>query len=133
MFRTYLPRFDEKSPVAQAELEEAKQLAKQGQSLAKRVTVVCGGAKGLGPDIASRLVKEGAKVAIVDADAASAKGKVKAGRSSGERDAAALQTKNQNGRPWHGFFMIKTSAVLCSSISPGHTRGYHFLGSNSAM
>lgn len=66
-------------PVAQAELEEAKQLAKQGQSLAKRVAVVCGGAKGVGPGIASRLVKEGAKVAIVDADAASAKGKVKGG------------------------------------------------------
>lgn len=62
--------------LVQAELAEAKQLAKQGQSLAKRVVVVCGGAHGLGPDIASRLVKEGAKVAIVDADSASAKGKV---------------------------------------------------------
>ncbi|CAM9878291.1 unnamed protein product, partial [Ectocarpus sp. 12 AP-2014] len=60
-----------------AELAEAKQLAKQGQALAKRVVVVCGGAKGVGPDIASRLVKEGAKVAVVDADSASAKGKVK--------------------------------------------------------
>lgn len=64
------------SSLVQADLAEAKQLAKQGQSLAKRVVVVCGGATGIGPDIASRLVKEGAKVAVVDADSASAKGKV---------------------------------------------------------
>ena len=67
--------------VTQAELAEAKQLAKQGQSLAKRVAVVCGGARGVGPDIASRLVKEGAKVAVVDADSASAKGKVREGQN----------------------------------------------------
>lgn len=60
----------------QAELAEAKQLAKQGQALAKRIVVVCGGAKGIGPDIASRLVREGAKVVVVDENAASAKGKV---------------------------------------------------------
>lgn len=62
--------------LVQAELAEAKQLAKQGQSLAKRVVVLCGGAHGLGPGIASRLVKEGAKVVIVDADSAAAKGQV---------------------------------------------------------
>lgn len=63
----------------QAELAEAKQIAKQGQALAKRVIVVCGGASGIGPDIASRLFKEGAKVVVVDEDAASAKGKVRGG------------------------------------------------------
>lgn len=62
-----------------AELAEAKQRAKQGQSLAKKVIVVCGGACGIGPAISSRLVKEGAHVVVVDADAASAKGKVRAG------------------------------------------------------
>lgn len=61
-----------------AELKEAKQFAKQGQSLAKRNIVVCGGACGIGPDISSRLVKEGAKVAVLGADSASAKGKVRA-------------------------------------------------------
>lgn len=66
--------------LVQAELAEAKQLAKQGQSMAKRVVMVCGGAHGLGPDIASRLVKEGAKVVIVDVDSASAKGKVRVKR-----------------------------------------------------
>lgn len=69
--------------LVQAELAEAKQLAKQGQSLAKRVVVLCGGAHGLGPDIASRLVKEGGKVVIVDTDSASAKGKVSIKRVRG--------------------------------------------------
>eukprot|EP00903_Cladosiphon_okamuranus_P020316 g18640.t1 len=73
-----------------AELAEAKQLAKQGQSLAKRVVVVCGGAHGLGPEIASRLVKEGAKVAVVDADSASAKGKVKGLDGEDAPDGAAI-------------------------------------------
>lgn len=59
-----------------AELDEAKLLARQGQALSKRVVVVCGGARGIGPEIASRLVKEGAKVVVVDANSASAKGKV---------------------------------------------------------
>lgn len=77
--------------LVQAELAEAKQLAKQGQSLAKRVVVLCGGAHGLGPDIASRLVKEGAKVIIVDADSASAKGKVRIKRieEAADREEAA--------------------------------------------
>ena len=60
-----------------AELKEAKQVAKQGQSLAKRCIVVCGGACGIGPSIASRLVKEGAKVAVMGPQSGSAKGKVR--------------------------------------------------------
>lgn len=77
----------------QAELAETKQLAKQGQSLAKRVVVVCGGAHGLGPDIASRLVKEGAKVVVVDTNSASAKGKVRIRRiKEAAKTAAGGQT-----------------------------------------
>ncbi|CAM9404599.1 unnamed protein product [Scytosiphon promiscuus] len=73
-----------------AELAEAKQLAKQGQSLAKRVVVLCGGATGIGPDIASRLVKEGAKVVVVGTDSASAKGKVKGLDGTDAPESAAI-------------------------------------------
>ncbi|CAM9911573.1 unnamed protein product [Pylaiella littoralis] len=73
-----------------AELVEAKQLAKQGQALAKRVVVVCGGANGIGPAIASRLVKEGAKVVVVDENAASAKGKVKGLDGADAPESAAV-------------------------------------------
>lgn len=87
--------------LVQAELVEAKQLAKQGQSLAKKVVVVCGGAHGLGPDIASRLVKEGAKVVIVDADSASAKGKVRIKRVKGAAKTAACgQALGMAGNLW---------------------------------
>lgn len=62
-----------------AELAEAKILAKQGQCLANRVVLVSGGgaACGVGRDVASRLVMEGAKVIIIGPEASSAKGKVR--------------------------------------------------------
>lgn len=60
-----------------AELAEVNLLAKQGQCLANRIVFVCGGgAVGIGPGVASRLVAEGAKVVIVGVNASSAKGKV---------------------------------------------------------
>lgn len=60
-----------------AELAEAKLFVKQGQCLANRVVFVCGGgAVGIGPGVASRLVAEGAKVVVVGSEAGSAKGQV---------------------------------------------------------
>lgn len=60
-----------------AELEESKLLAKQGQCLANRVVIISGGgAFGLGPGVASRIVSEGAKVVLVGSEAGSTEGKV---------------------------------------------------------
>lgn len=97
-----------------AELAEAKQLAKQGQSLAKRVAVVCGGASGIGPKICSRLVKEGAKIAVVDADAASAKGKV--GVSMGQRGYKRIERKWISCAIW-------ASDITCGHIFDGGKGG----------
>lgn len=93
-----------------AELAETKQLAKQGQTLAKRVIIVSGGACGIGPDICSRLVKEGAKVVVVDRDSASAKGKVSPDMVTGTKGVASFCASDDelNTSSWRykkrGFF-----------------------------